>query len=87
MALGKLVKLDLSLCAMLRVRLRTISTVNGVGFLRASVALKLNPLTVGFKSSKLVMLNAPCEFTKSGEKFRTCMWRSAEGCQHAPVTL
>lgn len=68
MALGKLVKLDIFLCVMLRVQLRTISTVNGVGFLMASVALKLNPLTDGFKSSKLVILNAPCELTKSGER-------------------
>lgn len=47
------------------IRVLTISTMNGVGFLRAIVALKLNPLTGGLRRSRLVMLKAPWELTKS----------------------
>jgi hypothetical protein len=66
MALGKSVKLGHLFSSLgFRVQERTISTVNGVGFFRAIVALKLNPLTGGFMRSRLVMLNAPCEFRKS----------------------
>lgn len=45
----------------------TNSTMNGVGFVKAIVALKLNPLTGGFMRLSFVMLKAPCEFTKSVE--------------------
>lgn len=57
---------------MSRAQGRTISTIKGVGFLRAIVALKLNPLTGGFMRSSFVMLKAPCEFTKSGDMVRVC---------------